>query len=143
MIIVEGYTDVLALHQAGFSNTVGVMGTSLTEEQLGALARVVGVIEMCLDEADAVWFMLHSGSRGVGNRVGSYFIELAKDDMKKWFVNLPEQDLLLTGVRIEPPRAVLTDQRDGERPILGPDAQHQRSVRLVSQAVHLLVFLDE
>jgi len=49
MIIVEGYTDVLALHQAGFSNTVGVMGTSLTEEQLGALARVVGVIEMCLD----------------------------------------------------------------------------------------------
>jgi DNA primase len=49
MIIVEGYTDVLALQQAGFSNTVGVMGTSLTEEQLSALARVVKVIELCLD----------------------------------------------------------------------------------------------
>jgi DNA primase len=49
MIVVEGYTDVLALHQAGFSNTVGVMGTSLTEEQLSALARVVSVIELCLD----------------------------------------------------------------------------------------------
>jgi DNA primase len=49
MIIVEGYTDVLALHQAGFSNTVGVMGTSLTEEQLSALARVAGVIELCMD----------------------------------------------------------------------------------------------
>jgi DNA primase len=49
MIIVEGYTDVLALHQAGFGNTVGVMGTSLTEEQLTALARLVGVIELCLD----------------------------------------------------------------------------------------------
>jgi DNA primase len=49
MIVVEGYTDVLALHQAGFANTVGVMGTSLTEEQLSALARVAGVIELCLD----------------------------------------------------------------------------------------------
>jgi DNA primase len=49
MIIVEGYTDVLALHQAGFGNTVGVMGTSFTDEQLTALARVVGAIELCLD----------------------------------------------------------------------------------------------
>src|SRR5258708_29773069 len=40
-----------------------------------------------------VWFMLHSGSRGVGNRMGSYFIELAKIDMRKFFVNLPDQDL--------------------------------------------------
>src|SRR5205823_7825716 len=57
--------------------------------------------------------------------------------------NLPEQDLLLTGVRIEPPGAIFPGQRDGEWPILGPNAQHQRSVGLVSQAVHLLVFLDE
>jgi DNA primase len=49
MIIVEGYTDVLALAQAGFDNTVGVMGTSFTEEQLTGLARLVGVIELCLD----------------------------------------------------------------------------------------------
>jgi tRNA-splicing ligase RtcB (3'-phosphate/5'-hydroxy nucleic acid ligase) len=37
--------------------------------------------------------MLHSGSRGVGNRIGSYFIELAKEDMRRWFINLPDQDL--------------------------------------------------
>jgi tRNA-splicing ligase RtcB (3'-phosphate/5'-hydroxy nucleic acid ligase) len=37
--------------------------------------------------------MLHSGSRGIGNRIGSYFIELAKEDMKRWFINLPDQDL--------------------------------------------------
>ena len=37
--------------------------------------------------------MLHSGSRGVGNRMGSYFIELARKDMKKFFVNLPDVDL--------------------------------------------------
>ena len=42
---------------------------------------------------DHVWFMLHSGSRGVGNRIGQYFIELAKNDMKHHVRNLPDQDL--------------------------------------------------
>ena len=50
-------------------------------------------IEVCLDEDDAVWLMLHSGSRGVGNRIGSYFIELAKEDMRRHFINLPDADL--------------------------------------------------
>ena len=49
MILVEGYTDVLALHQAGIRNAVGIMGTSLTEEQVGELARIVSVLELCLD----------------------------------------------------------------------------------------------
>jgi tRNA-splicing ligase RtcB len=50
-------------------------------------------IEVCLDESEAVWFMLHSGSRGVGNALGSHFIELAKKDMRTWMINLPDQDL--------------------------------------------------
>ncbi len=50
-------------------------------------------IEVCLDEDESVWFMLHSGSRGVGNRIGTFFIELAKDDMRRYFINLPDQDL--------------------------------------------------
>jgi DNA primase len=52
MVLVEGYTDVLALHQAGLANCVGIMGTSFTEEQLAELERVVGqggVLELCLD----------------------------------------------------------------------------------------------
>ncbi len=52
MILVEGYTDVLALHQAGMTNAVAIMGTSLTEEQVSELERVVGVdgaLELCLD----------------------------------------------------------------------------------------------
>jgi DNA primase len=49
MILVEGYTDVLALHQAGIRNAVGIMGTSLTEEQVKELERVVTVLELCLD----------------------------------------------------------------------------------------------
>lgn len=50
-------------------------------------------IEVCLDEEGAVWLMLHSGSRGVGNRIGSYFIELAREDMRRHFINLPDADL--------------------------------------------------
>jgi DNA primase len=49
MILVEGYTDVLALHQAGIRNAVGIMGTSFTEEQAKELERIVGVLELSLD----------------------------------------------------------------------------------------------
>ncbi len=60
---------------------------------LGTLGTGNHFIELCLDEDDSVWIMLHSGSRGIGNRIGSYFIELAKEDMKRWYINLPDQDL--------------------------------------------------
>jgi len=60
---------------------------------LGTLGTGNHFIEVCLDEAESVWFMLHSGSRGVGNRMGSYFIELAKKDMQKFYLNLPDKDL--------------------------------------------------
>lgn len=60
---------------------------------LGTLGTGNHFIELCLDEADRVWVMLHSGSRGVGNAIGSFFIELAKRDMRKWFINLPDEDL--------------------------------------------------
>ncbi len=49
VVLVEGYTDVLALHQAGLRNAVGIMGTALTEEQVGELQRVASVLELCLD----------------------------------------------------------------------------------------------
>jgi DNA primase len=52
MVLAEGYTDVLALHQAGLRNAVGIMGTSFTEEQLRVLEKTVHVLELCLD-ADA------------------------------------------------------------------------------------------
>ena len=60
---------------------------------LGTLGTGNHFIEVCLDQDERVWFMLHSGSRGVGNRIGSFFIELAKQDMRRWFVNLPDMDL--------------------------------------------------
>jgi tRNA-splicing ligase RtcB len=60
---------------------------------LGTLGTGNHFIELCLDEADQVWIMLHSGSRGVGNRIGSYFIELAKKEMERHFINLPDKNL--------------------------------------------------
>src|SRR3954471_7470597 len=60
---------------------------------LGTLGTGNHFIELCLDEADRVWVMLHSGSRGVGNAIGSFFIELAKQDMRKWMINLPDENL--------------------------------------------------
>jgi len=60
---------------------------------LGTLGTGNHFIELCLDEAQRVWVMLHSGSRGVGNAIGSFFIELAREDMRKWHINLPDRDL--------------------------------------------------
>ncbi|HEX4997144.1 MAG TPA: RtcB family protein [Terriglobia bacterium] len=68
---------------------------------LGTLGTGNHFIEVCLDEADNVWLMLHSGSRGVGNRIGTYFIELARRDMKKFFINLPDRDLAYFPERTE------------------------------------------
>ena len=60
---------------------------------LGTLGTGNHFIEVCLDESQAVWVMLHSGSRGLGNRIGTYFIDLAKKEMERWFINLPNADL--------------------------------------------------
>lgn len=62
-------------------------------KQLGTLGSGNHFIEICLDESNNVWIMLHSGSRGIGNLIGTYFIELARQDMRKWFINLPDKDL--------------------------------------------------
>lgn len=60
---------------------------------LGTLGSGNHFIEVCLDQSNNVWIMLHSGSRGVGNRIGSYFIEQAKKDMERYFIQLPDKDL--------------------------------------------------
>ncbi|WP_165679034.1 RtcB family protein, partial [Metapseudomonas otitidis] len=62
-------------------------------KHLGTLGTGNHFIEVCLDEAQRVWFMLHSGSRGVGNAIGSLFIELAQADMRQHIANLPDRDL--------------------------------------------------
>lgn len=61
--------------------------------QLGTLGGGNHFIELCLDESQDVWVMLHSGSRGVGNVIGRYFIEKAKKDVGKELGQLPDKDL--------------------------------------------------
>ena len=62
---------------------------------MGTLGTGNHFIEVCLDEQDRVWFMLHSGSRGAGNRIGMYFIEQAKKEMERYHISeyLPDCDL--------------------------------------------------
>ena len=60
---------------------------------MGTLGTGNHFIEVCLDEGDQVWVMLHSGSRGCGNRIGTYFIQAAKKEMERWFINLPDKNL--------------------------------------------------
>ena len=81
----KGYERILAKHPGESSSN--------NANHLGTLGTGNHFIEVCLDESDHVWFMLHSGSRGVGNRIGSYFIELAREDMRRLQKNLPDKDL--------------------------------------------------
>lgn len=66
---------------------------SNNRKHLGTLGAGNHFIEVCLDEAGFVWFMLHSGSRGVGNAIGTHFISLAKKDAERHQRNLPDKDL--------------------------------------------------
>ncbi|MGH8727464.1 MAG: RtcB family protein [Burkholderiales bacterium] len=61
--------------------------------QMGTLGGGNHFIELCLDEENRVWVMLHSGSRGIGNTIGCYFIELARREMERSDVHLPDRDL--------------------------------------------------
>ena len=82
----DGYKRIVAKHQK-------VSRNAHPSAHLGTLGTGNHFIEVCLDESDRVWLMLHSGSRGIGNRIGSYFIELAKKDMRHHLNNLPDRDL--------------------------------------------------
>ena len=63
--------------------------------QIGTLGSGNHFIEICLDENQNVWIMLHSGSRGIGNMIRSYYIEKAKREMEKFFISLPTRTWLI------------------------------------------------
>lgn len=86
-----GYKKLVAKHPA-----IAKMGRDLDDRvyrQIGTLGGGNHFIELCLDENQDVWVMLHSGSRNPGNCIGRYFIELAKKDMERFFIHLPDDDL--------------------------------------------------
>lgn len=69
------------------------IGQSNNIHHLGTMGTGNHFLELCIDEHDGVWIMLHSGSRGVGNRIGMYFIEKARKEMTRHQINLPDLDL--------------------------------------------------
>lgn len=83
----SGYDKIISKHPKALAFN--------TWQHLGTLGTGNHFIEVCLDENQSVWVMLHSGSRGVGNKIGMYFIELAKREMEKYHITdyLPDQDL--------------------------------------------------
>lgn len=83
--LAERYKTIIEKHPKALSHN--------NARHLGTLGTGNHFIEVCLDEAGFVWLMLHSGSRGCGNRIGTYFIERAKKEMERWFINLPDADL--------------------------------------------------
>ncbi len=85
--------DDLKLGYANILDKAPELDRGSTWQQLGTLGTGNHFVEVCLDEEQRVWIMLHSGSRGVGNRIGSHYIALAKKEMERWFINLPDKDL--------------------------------------------------
>ncbi len=83
-------TQILQKHP-GIGKRVGK--NSSWAHQLGTLGGGNHFIELCLDESNQAWVMLHSGSRGIGNAIGSYFIELARKDVERNDIHLPDRDL--------------------------------------------------
>lgn len=81
------------MHIAGIKEILGDKVFSKAWHQLGTLGSGNHFIELCIDENEDVWVMLHSGSRGIGNMIGSYYIEKAKKKMEMFFITLPDGDL--------------------------------------------------
>jgi DNA primase len=113
MILAEGYTDVLALHQAGIRNAVGIMGTSLTNEQVETLAKIAGTGVLCLDADNA------------GRQAMLKAAQAARGRLELRVVGLPEGS--------DPADLVATDGADGVR------ARIERSVPFVEFEVDRIV----
>ena len=67
--------------------------TEKSASQLGSLGSGNHFIELCIDENQDVWVMLHSGSRGIGNMIGTHYIAKAKRNMEQFFITLPDDNL--------------------------------------------------
>lgn len=75
------------------SNDVDLTHSPKWREQLGSLGGGNHFIELCLDETDQVWLFLHSGSRGVGNKIAQKHIKVAQRLCAQWWIDLPNKDL--------------------------------------------------
>lgn len=85
---IEAGLDLITARQPSLGNN-----PKKALSQMGTLGGGNHFIEICLDEEDTVWVMLHSGSRGIGNMIGTLYIQLARKEMERFYINLPDRDL--------------------------------------------------
>lgn len=135
-IIVEGYTDVIACHQAGFENVIATLGTSLTEEHVQTLVRLASIIVLAFDADSA-------GLRAAGR--ATQMFEAQKADVR--VLNLPSGEdpdsLLGSGKRLIFEKAIETAQPIFEYRIKqiirqGPAETEQDKIALIGRAVQVL-----
>lgn len=106
-------------------------------EQLGTLGGGNHFVEICLDENDIVWATLHSGSRGVGNKVGNTYIKIAQDLMKKMFITLPDEDLAYLPYGSEDFKNYMTDLHWSQKfATLNRDEMMDRVLKDISYQVY-------
>ncbi|MGZ5143246.1 MAG: RtcB family protein [Burkholderiales bacterium] len=91
-MLYEGFRWMEEKHPRAFARRKD-SSDKIISSQFGSLGGGNHFIEVCIDEAGELWLMLHSGSRGIGNAIGQYFIEVAREDMRRHFINLPDRDL--------------------------------------------------
>jgi tRNA-splicing ligase RtcB (3'-phosphate/5'-hydroxy nucleic acid ligase) len=91
----KGFQDSVAPHASlpVYHGEMSVKQERTTRTQLGTLGSGNHFVELCLDEKDRVWLVLHSGSRGIGNQLATIHIEKAKGLMKEYFITLDDPDL--------------------------------------------------
>jgi tRNA-splicing ligase RtcB len=89
----RGWSDLDTRFEAIMKKYPAIRGKLHPAFQVGTLGGGNHFIEVCLDEADRVWVMLHSGSRGIGNRIGTFFIERAKEEIHRLGISIPNRDL--------------------------------------------------
>lgn len=96
--------EVPLFHRKRWSNLFAARYDAITEKHpkarayntvnhLGTLGGGNHFVEVCIDTEQNVWIMLHSGSRGMGNKIGDYFINRAQQECEKYFISLPDKDL--------------------------------------------------
>jgi len=89
----QAWRQLAAVHDRIAQKHAAALNGTRPLQQLGTLGGGNHFIELCLDESQQVWVMLHSGSRGIGNVMGRYFIDAARRDMRRHRQNLPDADL--------------------------------------------------
>jgi tRNA-splicing ligase RtcB len=131
--------------------TFGAWGKDWTKSaltQFGSLGSGNHFIEVCLDELDRVWIVLHSGSRGVGNKIASMHIDGAKGLMKRMFVQLPDPDLAYLVEGTPEFEAYITDMLWAQEYAMGNRARmlrlvHAAMVRFLGRPANEVPIVDE